>query len=129
MGDFRMPSLGADMKQGTLVCWLVKVGDRVEHGQIIAEIETDKGLFEIEVFESGIVGEILIEERQKVPVGTVLARISGEEATTTEPTSVPPPCRTRMDSCRPLSTDTCRGVGNRSIDSHRQRSARNHQSR
>lgn len=93
MGNFCMPSLGADMKYGTVVCWSVQAGDRVEHGQVIAEIETDKGLFEIEVFESGTVGEILIEEKQRVPVGTVLARITGIEGAVTEPTAVTPPAK------------------------------------
>lgn len=93
MADFCMPSLGADMTSGRLVNWLVEAGDTVEKGQVIAEIETDKGLFEIEVFESGEVAEILVEEDQVVPVGTVLARIGHERRDTgttatvgTEPT-------------------------------------------
>lgn len=90
MGDFLMPSLGADMKQGTLVSWLVEPGERVEHGQVIAEIETDKGLFEIEVFESGMVSDILVAEQQRVPVGTVLARIVGDETAAAEPTAEQP---------------------------------------
>lgn len=80
MGDFCMPSLGADMKQGTLITWLVEPDEHVEYGQVIAEIETDKGLFEIEVFESGIVSKILVEERQMVLVGTVLAVIDSIES-------------------------------------------------
>ncbi|MDT8418938.1 MAG: dihydrolipoamide acetyltransferase family protein [Desulfuromonadales bacterium] len=74
-----MPSLGADMKQGTLITWLVAPGDRVEYGQVIAEIETDKGLFEIETFEAGRISSILVEEQQRVPVGTVLAVIQSAE--------------------------------------------------
>lgn len=80
MGDFCMPSLGADMKQGTLITWLVEPGERVEYGQVIAEIETDKGLFEIEAFETGTVSKLLVEEQQQVPVGTVLAVIDGAES-------------------------------------------------
>ena len=75
MGDFRMPSLGADMREGTLLAWKVKPGDRVKRGDIIAEVATDKGDIEIEVFEDGVVTEILIEAGRQVPVGEVLARI------------------------------------------------------
>jgi pyruvate dehydrogenase E2 component (dihydrolipoamide acetyltransferase) len=80
MGEFRMPSLGADMEAGILVEWRVKSGDRVSRGDIIAEVETDKGLIEIEVFEDGVVDQILIEPGRKLPVGTVLATIRGEGA-------------------------------------------------
>src|ERR1019366_3040348 len=48
MAEFRMPSLGSDMEAGTLVEWLVKPGDRVKHGDIIAVVETQKGAIEIE---------------------------------------------------------------------------------
>ena len=72
-----MPSLGADMREGTLLQWKVKPGDRVKRGDIIAEVATDKGDIEIEVFEDGVVTEILIEAGRQVPVGEVLARIDG----------------------------------------------------
>jgi pyruvate dehydrogenase E2 component (dihydrolipoamide acetyltransferase) len=75
MGEFRMPSLGADMESGTLVEWRVEVGDAVTQGQVVAEVETDKGLIEIEIFESGIVDEIVAQAGDVVPVGAVLARI------------------------------------------------------
>src|SRR5512138_282895 len=80
MGEFRMPSLGADMEAGTLVEWLVRPGDRVKGGDVIATVETQKGLFEIENFEEGIMGEPLVQPGQKVPVGTVLAMIHAEGA-------------------------------------------------
>jgi pyruvate dehydrogenase E2 component (dihydrolipoamide acetyltransferase) len=75
MGEFRMPSLGADMERGTLSEWLVAVGDEVRKGQIVAVIETDKSDVEIEVFESGRVSELLVEPGTEVEVGTPLARI------------------------------------------------------
>lgn len=79
MSDFIMPSLGADMKEGLLVAWRVKAGDHVRHGDIIAEIETQKGLFEIEVFAGGVVGPLLIVPGpDKIPVGTVLTTIGRE---------------------------------------------------
>jgi pyruvate dehydrogenase E2 component (dihydrolipoamide acetyltransferase) len=73
-----MPSLGADMDAGTLVEWKVKPGDKIKKGDIIAEIETDKGIIDLEVFEDGVVGQILVQPWQKVPVGTVLVLIQAE---------------------------------------------------
>ena len=72
-----MPSLGADMEAGTLVEWLVKPGDRVKRGDIIAVVETQKGAIEIETFESGTVEKLLVGLDTKVPVGTPLALIGG----------------------------------------------------
>ena len=87
-----MPSLGADMEAGILVEWRVRSGDRVKRGDIIAEVETDKGLIEIEVFEDGVVDQLLIEPGKKLPVGTVLATILGEGALPAAPLTpmVPP---------------------------------------
>ena len=75
MVDFRMPSLGADMEAGTLVEWLVKPGDWVKRGDIVAVVETQKGAIEIETFQSGQIEQILVNDKSKVPVGTPLARI------------------------------------------------------
>lgn len=82
MSEFRMPSLGADMAAGTLVEWKVKPGDHVERGAIVAEVETDKGIVEVEIFEDAIIDTILVEPSTKVPVGEVLAllRHNGAEA-------------------------------------------------
>jgi pyruvate dehydrogenase E2 component (dihydrolipoamide acetyltransferase) len=85
MAEFQMPSLGADMKKGILVEWKVKPGDRVKRGDIIADIETEKGIIEIEVFEDGIVDRIIVQPNTEVPVGTVMATIrSGEKPVVTE---------------------------------------------
>jgi pyruvate dehydrogenase E2 component (dihydrolipoamide acetyltransferase) len=86
VAEFVMPSLGADMTAGTLAKWRVAVGDTVSQGDIIAEVETDKGLIEVEVFETGIVAALLVQEGHKVPVGTPLAEIR-----TSAPVSVPAP--------------------------------------
>lgn len=79
---FRMPSLGADMEAGTLREWKVKPGDTVERGDIIADVETMKGIIEIEVFDGGVVEQLLVKQDEKVPVGTVMALIrpAGETA-------------------------------------------------
>ena len=78
MVEFRMPSLGADMEAGTLVEWLVKPGDQVKRGDVVAVVETQKGAIEIEIFETGRIEQILVNLNSKVPVGTPLARIRTE---------------------------------------------------
>lgn len=90
MIEFKMPSLGADMEAGTLIEWRKKSGDTVKRGDIIAEVETQKGLIEIEVFDEGIISELLINEGTKVPVGTVLALINPKESELETPKEVPP---------------------------------------
>ncbi|MDF2156624.1 dihydrolipoamide acetyltransferase family protein [Algoriphagus sp. CAU 1675] len=72
---FKMPSLGADMKDGTLAEWRKQPGDFLQRGDIIADVDTQKGLIEIEVFSEGTLEKLLVQEGEKVPVGTVLALI------------------------------------------------------
>ena len=85
MIEFLMPNLGADMEDGILLEWRKKKGDTVKRGDILADVETQKGLIEIEVFEDGTIDRLLIEEGTKVPVGTPMALIS----TTTEKQEIP----------------------------------------
>jgi len=73
-----MPALGADMEVGTVLQWLVKPGDAVKHGDIVAVVDTEKATIEVEVFEAGVIRNILVQEGEKVPVGTVLAMIGAE---------------------------------------------------
>ncbi|MFD0508248.1 E3 binding domain-containing protein [Streptomyces chiangmaiensis] len=75
VGEFTMPSLGADMEAGTLLEWLVAPGDTVRRGDVIAVVVTDKSAVDIECFESGIVGRILVAPGTRVPVGGPLALI------------------------------------------------------
>jgi len=75
-----MPSLGADMDEGTLTEWLVKPGDKVHKGDIIAVIDTAKSAIEIESFHTGIVDRLIVPVGETVPVGTVLATITPPEA-------------------------------------------------
>jgi len=81
--DFRMPVLGADMQAGTLVAWRKGAGDAVRRGEIIAEVDTEKGVIDVEAFHDGVLDEIVVPVGQKVPVGTVIARFrrdAGAEA-------------------------------------------------
>ena len=89
-----MPSLGADMQFGTVVAWLVKPGDQVKRGDVVAEVETEKGVFAVEIGSGGTIDEISVAKGAKVPVGTVLARLRKEGPTTAAPTAVPAPTPT-----------------------------------
>ena len=82
-----MPSLGADMEAGTLVEWRVKPGDSVKRGDIVALVETEKGVIEVEIFEEGIVETLLVKPGAKLPVGTPLATIR-DEAQIAQPAAV-----------------------------------------
>ena len=81
--DIKMPALSPTMEEGTLAKWLVKVGDTVSSGDVMAEIETDKATMEFEAVDEGVIAEILIEEgTEGVKVGAVIARLAveGEDA-------------------------------------------------
>ncbi|KAB2642219.1 MAG: 2-oxo acid dehydrogenase subunit E2 [Verrucomicrobia bacterium] len=72
-----MPKLSDTMTEGTLLKWHKQVGDTIEIGDILAEIETDKATMEMEAFDDGILTHILIEEGQKATIGSVLAVLNG----------------------------------------------------
>ena len=77
--DLKMPALSPTMEEGTLAKWLVKAGDTVKSGDILAEIETDKATMEFEAVDEGTIGEILIAAgTDNVKVGTVIATMKGE---------------------------------------------------
>ena len=80
MAELLLPSLGADKTAGTLVAWKIKPGDVVVRGQVVAEVETDKGVIDIECFDPGAVEKIVARPGEKLPVGAVLAVIRSEQA-------------------------------------------------
>ncbi len=82
--DILMPALSPTMEEGTLAKWLVKEGDTVKAGDVIAEIETDKATMEVEAVDEGVVEAILVPGgTENVKVNTLIARLKGEgEATT-----------------------------------------------
>jgi pyruvate dehydrogenase E2 component (dihydrolipoamide acetyltransferase) len=73
-----MPKLSDTMTEGTLLRWIKKVGDSVEVGDVIAEVETDKATMEMEAFDEGTLAEVYVEEGQTVQVGQKLAILTGE---------------------------------------------------
>ena len=84
----KMPALSPTMEEGTLSSWLVKVGDKVSAGDIMAEIETDKATMEFEAVDEGVIAHIQVEEgTEGVAVGTVIATLAeeGEEVADVQP--------------------------------------------
>ena len=78
--ELKMPALSPTMEEGTLAKWLVKEGDTVSSGDILAEIETDKATMEFEAVDEGTISQILIPAgTDGVKVGTVIAMIAGED--------------------------------------------------
>jgi len=75
MIEFKMPALGSDMDEGTLDEWLVKPGDKVSRGQIVAVVETTKAAVEVECWQEGTVSELVVPVGETVQVGTVLATL------------------------------------------------------
>ncbi|MFD9142744.1 2-oxo acid dehydrogenase subunit E2 [[Kitasatospora] papulosa] len=75
MPEFTMPSLGADMDEGTLSQWLVRPGDHVSRGDVVAVVETSKSAIEVECFQTGTVDSLLVPEGTTVAVGSPLALI------------------------------------------------------
>ena len=93
--EIKMPALSPTMEEGTLAKWLVKEGDTVKSGDIMAEIETDKATMEFEAVDEGTVGKILVAEgTDNVKVGTVILQLTaeGEDAG-----SVDKPAETKED--------------------------------
>ncbi len=72
---FELPSLGADMDEGTLLEWKVAPGDEVSRGQVIAVVDTSKAAVDIEIWHPGVIAELLVEPGEKIPVGTPMATV------------------------------------------------------
>ncbi|SEH20147.1 pyruvate dehydrogenase E1 component beta subunit [Sphingopyxis sp. YR583] len=90
--ELKMPALSPTMEEGTLAKWLVKEGDAVKSGDILAEIETDKATMEFEAIDEGTIGQILVAEgTDNVKVGTVIATITGEGEEAAAPVSAAAP--------------------------------------
>ncbi len=91
--EIKMPALSPTMEEGTLAKWLVKEGDTVKSGDILAEIETDKATMEFEAIDEGVVSAIMVAEgTEGVKVGTVIAVVAGEgEAAAPAPSALSAP--------------------------------------
>lgn len=91
MHDFRLPSLGADMETGVIVEWKIGPGEAFKRGDVILVVETEKAVIDVEIWESGVLDEILATPGTRVPVGTPIARLhaAGESETAVAPRTEP----------------------------------------
>ena len=105
--EFRLPALGADMDEGTIVEWHVAPGSRVKRGDVVAIVETDKGAIDVEIFEDGVVREIVVQPGTRVPVGTVLALIETEGS----PPAAAPAAADRGKGATPSPAPAGEGAG------------------
>ncbi len=81
--NIEMPKLSDTMTEGTLIKWHKQVGDTVEIGDILAEVETDKATMEMEAFDDGTITQILIGEGEKATIGSILAVLDGDSSSAT----------------------------------------------
>ena len=115
MIDFKLPSLGADMDEGTLLRWQVKPGDSVKRGQVVAVVDTSKAAVDVEVWHDGTVCELKVAPGEKVPVGTVLATLREPgEAVAAAP--VPEPAPSALRARQPVSPSARQRAGELGID-------------
>jgi pyruvate dehydrogenase E2 component (dihydrolipoamide acetyltransferase) len=84
-----MPKLSDTMTEGTLVRWLKKVGDTVEVGDVLAEVETDKATMEMEAFDEGVLTEIYVKDGEVVQIGQKLALLVGQDEKSDSKTAKP----------------------------------------
>ncbi|HEY5554040.1 MAG TPA: biotin/lipoyl-containing protein, partial [Cellulomonas sp.] len=111
MAEFRMPSLGADMDSGTLIAWHMAVGDHVARGDIVAEVDTDKSVIDVETFTTGTVEKILVAEGARVPVGTPLAVISEDAVVGAQVPAHTTPGAVRRPAASPLARRHAAALG------------------
>jgi len=113
--NIEMPKLSDTMTEGTLIKWHKKVGDSVEIGDILAEVETDKATMEMEAFDEGIITEIMIQEGERAPIGCILAILDGDTGeisptipvTTANPSAVAAPTsQVSVQSTGPVARNT-----------------------
>ena len=106
--EIQMPALSPTMEEGTLAKWLVKEGDTVASGDVMAEIETDKATMEFEAVDEGVIGKIVVAEgTEGVKVNTVIAVLleDGESASDISATSKPAPAAATADAEPPRAPE------------------------
>lgn len=119
--ELKMPALSPTMEEGSLAKWLVKEGDEVKSGDILAEIETDKATMEFEAVDEGTVSKILIAEgTDNVKVGTVIALIAGEDEdsgqASTAPTPTAAPAEPEAKAATPAPAPSAHAPSERAAD-------------
>jgi pyruvate dehydrogenase E2 component (dihydrolipoamide acetyltransferase) len=103
--EIKMPALSPTMEEGTLAKWLVKEGDSVKSGDLLAEIETDKATMEFEAVDEGVIGKITVPEgTDNVKVGTVIAVMAGEGGEVSAPAPAPAAAAAPKTEAAPAAT-------------------------
>lgn len=104
--ELKMPALSPTMEEGTLAKWLVKEGDSVQSGDLLAEIETDKATMEFEAIDDGVIAKILVAEgSDNVKVGTVIALIAGEDEDVAEAAKGAPKAEAKSEAKAELKAE------------------------
>jgi pyruvate dehydrogenase E2 component (dihydrolipoamide acetyltransferase) len=113
MFEFKLPSLGADMDEGTLLEWKVKPGEAVHKGQVVAVVDTSKAAIDIEIWQDGTVQALRVEPGDKVPVGAVLATLTapGEMATGEAASPAAPSAAARRQRISPAARQKAQALG------------------
>ena len=70
MTEIQMPRLSDTMEEGVIATWRKQVGDQINRGDVVAEIETDKAIMELEAYDDGVLEKILVGEGETAPIGT-----------------------------------------------------------
>jgi pyruvate dehydrogenase E2 component (dihydrolipoamide acetyltransferase) len=104
-----MPKMGDAMEEGTLLRWLKQVGDEINVGDPLAEIETDKVSLEIEAAEAGVLTKTYVEEGATVPIGTAIAAIGEESADIPAPAAAPAAAAEAAPVAAPVAASATNG--------------------
>lgn len=121
MAVFTMPALGADMESGKVVQWLVEPGARVQRGDVVVVVETQKGAIDVEIFLDGVIDQ-LAPLGQELPVGAALAQVRVEgEAQAAVAAAVPPRPAAAPQRTEPAPAARARSTGQRVSPAARQR--------
>ncbi len=120
--DLKMPSFGSDMHNGCLTEWLVKEGDHIKRGDVVAVIETSKGAIELDIFEDAQVLQLLVKEGDNVAVGEPIARLSAAKtsskpATTNQESTLTTPAKA-LDLTT-IETSTSQPAANNHLATHK----------
>ncbi|MEH0421188.1 dihydrolipoamide acetyltransferase family protein [Streptomyces sp. B21-083] len=105
MHEILMPRLSDTMEEGTLARWLKEEGDQIHKGDVIAEIETDKALMDLEAYDEGPLTRLLVPEGSTVPIGTAVAVIGDQSATTMRPPAPEQPATPPAEAAQPTQPE------------------------
>ncbi|MBE9373215.1 2-oxo acid dehydrogenase subunit E2 [Saccharopolyspora sp. HNM0983] len=103
MTEIQMPRLSDTMEEGVIATWHKQVGDTVERGDVVAEIETDKAIMELEAFDAGVLEKILLAEGATVPIGTPIAVLGDGSGAAAESAEAPAAAPAEAPAAEPVA--------------------------